>query len=74
MTFTNDGPPLMPGELAEAMGCSRPVIDKALQAGVIPHLRLGHRIFIPRRVVIEILENGRIPQAHGAAPIETVAS
>lgn len=67
MTLPNDGPPLMPGELAEAMHCSRPLIDKALREGVIPHVRLGRRIFIPRRVAFEILANGRIPQA---APAE----
>jgi excisionase family DNA binding protein len=57
----------MPGELAEAMGCSRPVIDKALRNGMIPHVRLGHRIFIPRRIAVEILENGRIPQPPAAS-------
>jgi excisionase family DNA binding protein len=62
MTFAIDGPPLMPGELAKAMRCSRPIIDRALRDGVIPHVRLGRRIFIPRPVVAEILLHGRIPQ------------
>ena len=47
--------PLMPGELAKLMGCSRPVIDAALKAGKIPHTRLGRRIFIPRRVAAALL-------------------
>lgn len=55
-----DGPPLMPGELAKLMGCSRPVIDTALKDGKIPHIRLGRRYFIPRRIAAEMLENGRI--------------
>lgn len=67
MALPHDGPPLMPSELAEAMGCSRPLIDKALRDGAIPHVRLGHRIFIPRRVGIEMVENGRIPQIEDGA-------
>ena len=54
--------PLMPNELANLMGCSRPVIDAALRKGQIPHVRLGRRIFIPRRVAVEMVQNGRIPQ------------
>ena len=51
----NDGPPLMPAELAKLMGCSRPVIDAALKEGRIPHTRLGRRLFIPRRVAVALL-------------------
>jgi len=52
----------MPAELAKLMGCSRPVIDKALRDGTIPHTRLGRRIFIPRRIAMEMLNDGRIPK------------
>lgn len=51
--------PLMPGELAKLMGCSRPVIDAALKAGKIPHTRLGRRIFIPRAAALALL-NGEL--------------
>lgn len=57
-----DTRPLMPAELAKLMGCSRPVIDKALRDGTIPHTRLGRRIFIPRRIAMEMLNDGRIPK------------
>ncbi len=50
-----DERPLMPGELAILMGCSRPVIDAALRNGTIPHTRLGRRIFIPRPVAAALL-------------------
>jgi excisionase family DNA binding protein len=66
MVDLTESRPLTPIDLAALMGCSRPVIDKALRDGVIPHLRLGRRIFIPRRVAAEMVENGRIPQAAGA--------
>lgn len=59
--------PASPIELANALGCSRPVVDEALKDGRIPALRLGRRWFIPRRVVDEILANGRIPET-GVAP------
>lgn len=59
--------PLMPDELAKLMGCSRPVIDAALRKGQIPHVRLGRRIFIPRRVAVEMVQNGRIPHPAEAA-------
>jgi excisionase family DNA binding protein len=52
---TSETRPLMPGELARLMGCSRPVIDAALKAGRIPHTRLGRRIFIPRAVALALL-------------------
>ena len=61
--LTENDRPLMPRELATLMGCSRPVVDAALRNGVIPHVRLGRRIFIPARVATEILVNGRIPEA-----------
>jgi len=56
-----DERPLMPGELAKLMGCSRPVIDAALRTGKIPHTRLGRRIFIPRSVAVALL-NGEQPK------------
>ncbi len=55
--------PLGPAELAEALGCSRHTVDCAIRAGTIPAARIGRRLFIPRRVATEILNNGRIPQA-----------
>jgi len=54
--------PLGPAELAKALGCSRHTVDCAIKAGRIPAARIGRRLFIPRRVVTEILDNGRIPQ------------
>jgi excisionase family DNA binding protein len=58
------GPPLGPAELARSLGCSRHTVDCAIKSGAIPALRVGRRLFIPRRVVIEMLTNGRIPQPH----------
>ena len=54
--------PLGPAELAKALGCSRHTVDCAIKEGVIPAARIGRRLFIPRRVVTEILTNGRIPE------------
>jgi excisionase family DNA binding protein len=58
--------PLGPAELAKALGCSRHTVDCAIKSGTIPAVRIGRRFFIPRRVVIEILDNGRIPEASDA--------
>jgi excisionase family DNA binding protein len=58
----NSERPLGPAELAKALGCSRHTVDCAIKSGTIPAVRIGRRFFIPRRVVIEILDNGRIPQ------------
>lgn len=55
--------PLMPGELAKLMGCSRPVIDAALKAGKIPHTRLGRRIFIPRAAALALLNGESFKRA-----------
>ena len=54
--------PLGPNELAKALGCSRHTVDCAIKDKTIPAVRIGRRFFIPRRVAIEILENGRIPR------------
>lgn len=63
---TLDEKPLMPGELAKLMGCSRPVIDAALKAGSIPYTRLGRRIFIPRRVATALLNAEPMKPSEGA--------
>lgn len=55
--------PLSPLELAKALGCSRHTVDCAIRANAIPAARIGRRFFIPRRVAVEILTNGRIPPA-----------
>jgi excisionase family DNA binding protein len=52
----------MPREFAKAMHCSLPVIYKSLEDGTVPSVKIGRRYFIPRRVAVEILENGHIPQ------------
>jgi len=57
----SDQRPLSPAELAAALGCSRHTVDCAIKAKTIPAVRIGRRLFIPRRVATEILENGRIP-------------
>lgn len=54
------GPPLGPAELARELGCSRHTVDCAIRSGQIPALRVGRRIFIPRRVALEMLTLGRI--------------
>jgi excisionase family DNA binding protein len=65
--------PLSPVEFAKALGCGRHTVDCAIRDNTIPAARIGRRYFIPRRVAVEILENGRIPQAH-TAPAERGAS
>jgi excisionase family DNA binding protein len=55
--------PLMPAELAQLMGCSRPVIDAAIKKGEIPHTRLGRRIFIPRAAADALLSGRPLKQA-----------
>lgn len=67
MNAALDSRPATPDELCELIGCSRPTIDRALHDGVIPHFRLGRRYFIPRNVVTEMLNNGRIPQIESGA-------
>jgi excisionase family DNA binding protein len=69
MTFTVDGPPFTPREVAKLLGCSEPVAYDSVHDGTIPSVRIGRRYFIPRRVMFEILENGRIPQAAASAGI-----
>lgn len=54
--------PVGPAELAKALGCSRYPVDCAIKNGTLPAVRIGRRWFIPRRVAMEILTNGRIPQ------------
>ncbi|WP_311031237.1 helix-turn-helix domain-containing protein [Mesorhizobium koreense] len=67
--------PLSPVEFAKALGCGRHTVDCAIRDNTIPAARIGRRYFIPRRVAIEILENGRIPQAHSTpAPTPFLAS
>jgi excisionase family DNA binding protein len=58
--------PLGPAELAKALGCSRHTVDCAIKDGTIPAARIGRRLFIPRRVATEILDNGRIPRTSAA--------
>lgn len=58
----SEGTPLSPAELAKRLGCSRHTVDCAIRAGAIPALRVGRRLFIPRRVAVEMLTNARIPQ------------
>jgi excisionase family DNA binding protein len=60
--------PLAPTELAKALGCGRHTVDCAIKNGTIPAVRIGRRFFIPRRVVTEILHNGRIPQVENDRP------
>jgi excisionase family DNA binding protein len=59
--------PLGPAELAKALGCSRHPVDCAIKNNTIPAVRIGRRWFIPHRVAVEILENGRIPSATESA-------
>jgi excisionase family DNA binding protein len=59
----NDDRPVMPGELARLMGCSRPVIDAGLKDGSIPHTRLGRRFFIPRAVANALLNGVPLKRA-----------
>lgn len=61
--LTENDRPLMPAELAQLMGCSRPVIDAALKDGTIPHTRLGRRIFIPRSIAAALLNGQPLKQA-----------
>jgi excisionase family DNA binding protein len=63
MSDSTVGKPLMPAELAELMGCSRPVIDAALKDGTIPHTRLGRRYFIPRPVADALLNGAPLKRA-----------
>jgi excisionase family DNA binding protein len=60
--MTSEGPPLGPAELAQLLGCSRHTVDCAIKDGTIPALRVGRRLFIPRRIAVEMLTNARIPQ------------
>jgi excisionase family DNA binding protein len=60
--------PLGPAELAKALGCSRHTVDCAIKTKTIPAVRIGRRYFIPHRVAVDILENGRIPK-----PTETAS-
>ncbi len=53
----------MPAELAELLGCSRPLIDAGLKNGTIPHTRLGRRIFIPRSVADALLNGHPLKRA-----------
>lgn len=61
----SEGPPLMPKELADLMGCSRAVIDAALKTGAIPHTRLGRRYFIPRSAARALLQAEPLKRAGG---------
>jgi excisionase family DNA binding protein len=67
MLSTEETTPLMPAELAKLLGCSRHTVDCAIKDGTIPAARIGRRLFIPRRVAREILENGRIPSLQVSA-------
>jgi excisionase family DNA binding protein len=59
--------PLSPVEFAEALGCSRHTVDGAIKDGTVPAARIGRRFFIPRKIAVEILETGRIPQPGAAS-------
>jgi hypothetical protein len=64
-----EGAPLPPQQLADHLhgrykACRAP-IDQAIKSGIIPAVRIGRKLYIPRRIASEILNNGRIPQAAG---------
>ena len=60
--------PLRPAELAKALGCSRAPVDAAIRAGLIPAARIGRGLFIPHRVAVDILANGRLPGSASTQP------
>ena len=46
-------------EAAGLLGISRGLAYQLVQRGQLPHLRLGHRIVIPRRALEEFLDGGK---------------
>lgn len=57
---------LRPAEAAQLLGIGRNAVFDLCRAGVIPHMRLGRRILIPRRLFEEWLERSAQPSAEGA--------
>ena len=58
-------PSLTVSEAAELLGVSRWLVLQQVNAGTLPHRRLGRRILLSRRQVLTWLDN---PPAHSQHP------
>ncbi len=53
-------------ELAHTLGIGPGTAARLVRAGIVPSIRAGRRVLIPRAVVDRILETGQWPTDHSA--------